>query len=729
MADASNYARFLNPWVLHHQKLGLELKCPLCLNLLNRPTLLPCNHIFCDSCVPRLTQFGSECPVCKQQYSDRDARPAPYMENLVAIYRSLEATFSASLFQSLTSDAGRVPLQSPVSLKTNVDNQSKESVETPQEGNSSNGQCISSLTANKRVRASLNHSVEEGNKLTGKSDKSTLPTTSNVEKFQMRDAGKVVFHGGDKLVSPHYFGWARGATNEELVTPEIDINQVLQLSPVSPPSVDAKDVNDDSSDPGSRNDSTEKHPAKRSVENNSNDKAGGDRTSPSAGDHTRDVKRQKKLNYGLFDMGVKIDGCTQPNVAVSKLESKFENLSGAKASTISDLCDANKSICAFCQCSGLTDRTGPMLHYVNGKEVAGDAATNTSAIHVHKICIEWTPQAYFVGETVKNLKAEVARASKLKCSSCGLKGAALGCFVNSCRKSYHVPCAVEIIGCRWDFEDFLMLCPSHSSVKFPREKSKNGKHASEKQHFVPAETTLKQSNFWGASPNGVKKWVFCGSALSAEEKYLLVKFANICGATVSKFWKPNVTHVIAATDAKGACSRTLKVLKAILNGRWILKTDWIKACMEAMQPVDEEPYEVSLDNHGCCDGPRTGRLRVLNNVPKLFNGLNFYFTGDFIPGYKDDLLDLVITAGGTVIESKEQLVAQGQDTQTTSSGTLVVYNNDTMQGRRLEEEGSVVLQRLEVAERLGDEIGSQVIIAHTWLLESIAASKLQPFGC
>ena len=56
-------------------------------------------------------------------------------------------------------------------------------------------------------------------------------------------------------------------------------------------------------------------------------------------------------------------------------------------------------------------------------------------------------------------------------------------------------------------------------------------------------------------------------------QYLLAKFASICGATVSKFWKPNVTHVIAATDVKGACSRTLKVLKAILNGRWILKTE------------------------------------------------------------------------------------------------------------------------------------------------------------
>lgn len=54
---------------------------------------------------------------------------------------------------------------------------------------------------------------------------------------------------------------------------------------------------------------------------------------------------------------------------------------------------------------------------------------------------------------------------------------------------------------------------------------------------------------------------------------LLVKFASITGATVSKFWKPNITHVIAITDEKGACKRTLKVLMAILNGKWVLKID------------------------------------------------------------------------------------------------------------------------------------------------------------
>lgn len=36
--------------------------------------------------------------------------------------------------------------------------------------------------------------------------------------------------------------------------------------------------------------------------------------------------------------------------------------------------------------------------------------------------------------------------------------------------------------------------------------------------------------------------------------------------------------------------------------------------MEAMNPVGEEPYEINLDNHGCEEGPKTGRLRALNKV-------------------------------------------------------------------------------------------------------------------
>ncbi|KAA8550722.1 hypothetical protein F0562_002406 [Nyssa sinensis] len=748
MADSQSYARFLNPWVLHLQKLGLELKCPLCLNLLNRPMLLPCNHIFCNFCIPRSTQFGSECLVCNQQYADRDIRPAPYMENMVTIYRSLDATFGTSLFQSVSSDAGKVSEQCPASVNTNVnDKLNKGPVETLQEGNSSNGQSIFSLASKKRVQASPTHSVEDRIRFTGKFENSMSLITGQMNKFEVC-GGEQALNGECKSIPPESSGWMRAVKHG---TEKIDMNQVAQSSPGSPPSFgETRSIDDDTSDPHCSNDNKEKHPAKRLVENDT-DRAGCEMNDKSSlgpeDDHARDIKRQKKLNYGLPEMGVKSDCHTQliglhaENAATYDFTLKHkleEPLSGAQKAIITVSSDANKSICAFCQSSRITDRTGPMLHYVNGKEAMGDVATHSNVIHVHKKCIEWTPQVYYVGETVKNLEAEVARASKLKCSSCGIKGAALGCFVKSCRKSYHVPCALDLY-CRWDCEDFLVLCPTHYSAKFPSEmstsrkvakfqseKPMSRKDANKKEHTMLTQISLKKPNFWAGSPLGAKEWLLCGSALSSEEKYLLVKFASICGATVSKFWKPNVTHVIAATDAEGACSRTLKVLMAILNGKWILRIDWIRACMEAMHPVDEESYEVSLDNHGCCNGPKTGRLRVLNNAPKLFNGLYFYFCGDFLPAYKEDLLDLVITAGGTVIENKEQLVARSHEVQATHSAILVVYNLDPPQGCQLVK-GAFALERKAAAENLADEIGSQVI-GHTWLLESIAACNLQPFA-
>lgn len=391
--------------------------------------------------------------------------------------------------------------------------------------------------------------------------------------------------------------------------------------------------------------------------------------------------------------------------------------------------DSTMTVCAFCHSSKITEETGMMTHFANGREVAGDLSKFSNVIPVHLKCIDWTPRVFYEGDYIRNLESELGRAAKLKCSLCGLRGAALGCFAKSCRRTYHAPCAFEIQECRWDCEDFLMLCPTHNSLKFPRERSKLRKSVTMKHPLSVDSTQITPPvcDFWTASPNGPLKWVFCGSALSTEEKCLLIKFAGICGATVSKFWSPNVTHVIAATDEKGACTRTLKVLMAILKGRWILTMEWVKACMEASVPMNEEPYEVGLDNHGCIDGPKTGRLRISTNAPKLFDGLNFYFSGEFLPAYKVDLLDLVRTAGGAIIESMEQLMIQSRDVLSVSSSLLIVYNRDPPRGCAVGEENSVLLQRLADAKCMANVTNSQVI-QHTWILESIAACKLHPFA-
>ncbi|PPS16937.1 hypothetical protein GOBAR_AA03640 [Gossypium barbadense] len=57
------------------------------------------------------------------------------------------------------------------------------------------------------------------------------------------------------------------------------------------------------------------------------------------------------------------------------------------------------------------------------------------------------PQVYFFGDNVMNLKPELVMGVKLKCSRCGLKGG------------------------------LLVLCPAHSSVKFPSEKSRKAHSA------------------------------------------------------------------------------------------------------------------------------------------------------------------------------------------------------------------------------------------------------------
>ncbi|KAM7260304.1 hypothetical protein ACFE04_016045 [Oxalis oulophora] len=442
-----------------------------------------------------------------------------------------------------------------------------------------------------------------------------------------------------------------------------------------------------------------------------------------------DPKRQKILN-----LGPKSDGKLRTSTLRQDSESTPKPIlsSGEQLPAVSKDSSANKTKCGFCQSSKISKISGPMVYFAaNGEQVEVDKANRSGVLHVHNACIQWTPQVYFVGETIKNLKAELARGSRLKCSKCGLKGAVLGCYVESCRRSYHFPCAQEFSTCRWDYvsanffhvylEKYLLLCPAHSSEKFPEEKS--GKCS--KNHAKPVETTAQEPKFFLASPDEAKKMVFCGSALSSEEKSLLVKFASMIGASVSKLWRSNVTHVIAGTDSNGACTRTFKILMAISNGRWILKIDWIKACMESMQLVAQEPYEVNIDNYGRCDGLKNGRTRVVENAPKIFNGLNFYFAGEFVFDYKD-LQSLVTAAGGTVLNSWEELTAQNREELAATARTLVVYNLDLPQGSMSDEELSLFRERLDKAKDLASKVGGQAI-GHMWILDSLASYKLLPF--
>ncbi|KAK1410138.1 hypothetical protein QVD17_36672 [Tagetes erecta] len=671
--------RFINPCLLHFQKLGLELKCPLCLHLFNRPVLLPCNHIFCNLC-----RIGSECPVCKHSYIDQEVKPAPFIENIVTIYRNLQGTFNANVIHP---DVRNGSAQCFDSLKIDVNNKlKKENVDAAKEENSDNGQSTTLHIDN------------------GSAGKMVTPESVQKQEFKMSGCDK-----SSRSISKVQ------TVNEKHMETVVDGAAFIQMKHLSPPlSSDSQDVDGSCSDPTSSHKNSAKNSTKRAA-----------KTHAYGSNLESNGKRQKKANLELDDIKLEANDHSQTNGSASENvttagfnpDTKSEKpLSGGQ----SDYLDLKMSPCAFCHSTKITDGSGALVSYARGKQVVANATNFSKLTYVHEKCTDWAPQIYFQNGFIRNLESEVARANKLKCSNCGKKGAVLGCYMKSCQKTYHVPCAYDIPECRWDCVDFLLLCPKHASHKFPKErKSKTEKQAAEKglsTNLNPCTTLL----------NHGKKVVLCGSALSPEQKFHLADFARRNGASVSKYWTDNVTHVIAATDSNGACTRTLKVLMAILHGKWIVTMEWIKACVEAGHLVNEEPYEVNLDTHGCSGGPKSGRLRALNNAPKILSNMKFYFVGDFVQAFKDDLINLVKTAGGTIIETKDQLTSNNNADVNINEVTLVIYNADLSNCDKLEDEDSVKSQRLAAAKDVARVYGSRVI-GHTWILESIAACTLLPF--
>ncbi|KAL2930676.1 Protein BREAST CANCER SUSCEPTIBILITY 1-like protein [Bienertia sinuspersici] len=387
--------------------------------------------------------------------------------------------------------------------------------------------------------------------------------------------------------------------------------------------------------------------------------------------------------------------------------------------------------CAFCHSTEETEVTGEMAHYSEGRPVTANHSGG-SVIHSHKYCAE-APNVYFEENIAVNLVEELTRSRRIKCSLCGVKGAALGCYEKSCRKSFHVPCAKMLRECRWDTDHFVILCPLHASSKLPCElpqplvkkrKCNTVRNVPCQRPQVAVRQVTATTSRWNCGRPS-EKVVLCCSALSAIEKEAVSELAKSSGAVVSGSWNPSVTHVIASTNENGACKRTLKILMGILEGKWILSIKWVQACKEAMRLVEETPYEITCDIHGVQNGPCLGRLRLLNKQPRLFAGFNFYFTGDFEPSYKGYLQDLVTVAGGTVLHRKPIAQTQGVGAPCSLAPlTVIIYSIELPANCDTSKKDVVLERRHSDAKALAISSGAK-LANNFWVLNCIAGHKVQ----
>ncbi|XP_047727858.1 BRCA1-associated RING domain protein 1 isoform X2 [Prionailurus viverrinus] len=180
--------------------------------------------------------------------------------------------------------------------------------------------------------------------------------------------------------------------------------------------------------------------------------------------------------------------------------------------------------------------------------------------------------------------------------------------------------------------------------------------------LLPEESESSSTRHCSVTNTGQRRdgpLVLIGSGLSSEQQKMLSELAVILKAKKCAEFDSTVTHVIVPGDT---VQSTLKCMLGILNGCWILKFEWVKACLQRKACEQEEKYEIP-------EGPQRSRLNKEQLLPKLFDGCYFYFGGAFKHHPKDNLVKLVTAAGGQVLSRKPK-----PDSDVTQTINTVAYH-------------------------------------------------------
>ncbi|NXK50090.1 BARD1 protein, partial [Chauna torquata] len=158
-----------------------------------------------------------------------------------------------------------------------------------------------------------------------------------------------------------------------------------------------------------------------------------------------------------------------------------------------------------------------------------------------------------------------------------------------------------------------------------------------------------------------------GSSLSSEQQKLLNKLATVLKARRCTEFNSTVTHLVIPGVPMPS---TVKCMMAVLTGCWVLKFEWVQACLQTTVREQEEKYEIQ-------GGPQRGRLNREQLLPKLFDGCYFYFLGSFNTHQKSDLVELVKAAGGQILVRQPK-----PDSDVTQMINTVAYHAESASDQR-----------------------------------------------
>ncbi|KAK9907858.1 hypothetical protein M0R45_000045 [Rubus argutus] len=214
------------------------------------------------------------------------------------------------------------------------------------------------------------------------------------------------------------------------------------------------------------------------------------------------------------------DGMPPKILAQDMVENENEAYSGSSAS---EKCDYNIW-------DGFGDEPGwlgRLLGPINDRY--GIAGT-----WVHQHCAVWSPEVYFAGVgCLKNIRAALFRGRALKCTRCGRPGATIGCRVDRCSRTYHLPCA-RAMNCVFDHRKFLIACTGHRKLFQPLGYQYLSHKKKLKAKKMKLEIRKLSNDAWRKDIEAEEKWLEnCGDDeefLKRESKRLhrdLVRIAPV----------------------------------------------------------------------------------------------------------------------------------------------------------------------------------------------------------
>ncbi|EOA29712.1 hypothetical protein CARUB_v10012797mg [Capsella rubella] len=129
-----------------------------------------------------------------------------------------------------------------------------------------------------------------------------------------------------------------------------------------------------------------------------------------------------------------------------------------------------------------------------------------SGTWVHQNCAVWSPEVYFAGVgCLKNIRAALFRGRSLKCTRCARPGATIGCRVDRCPRTYHLPCA-RANSCIFDHRKFLIACTDHRHHFQPHGRQCEVRMKKMKAKRMRLEMKKHSNDAWRKDVEAEEKW-------------------------------------------------------------------------------------------------------------------------------------------------------------------------------------------------------------------------------